>query len=88
MTDPMPTRPGDILILWTDTTFHIHAIGRVSTEGQQDFYRRSEVTYERDREIAVGLAKGLVAPGGRIFLQHIDTDDWYEISAAGSGKPS
>jgi hypothetical protein len=88
MTDPMPTRPGDVLILWTDTTFSIHAVGQVSTEGQQHFDCQSETTYERDRETAVGLARRLVAPGGRIFLQHLDTDDWYEISATSSGKPS
>jgi hypothetical protein len=49
-------------------------LGR-STSGQW------ESIYASDHAAAVAEAKALVAPGRKIFLQNIDTNDWSEISS-------
>lgn len=88
----IPTRIGDVLILRTDQSFTIHAVGQVTKEGQQDFdtYGQPEheqhqrghlnLKYEINRAAAVGDAKAMVVPGRRIFFGNIDTGDWTEIS--------
>lgn len=80
MGERIPTHRGDVLILWTTRSYSVHAIGRVSTDGQQDF-RNSETSlkYKVDYVAAVALAKALVLPGGRIFFRNIDTGAWNEI---------
>ena len=89
----IPTHLGDVLILLTDHSFSIHAVGQVTNDGQQDFdtiYREQrghdhqhehlDLKYERDRAAAVADAKAMVAPGQRIFFRNIDTGDWSQLS--------
>ena len=80
MVERIPTRLGDVLILWTHHSFTIHAVGLVTTEGQQDFDTHVNLKYERDRDAAVADAKALGVPGHRIFFRNLDTGDWSEIS--------
>jgi hypothetical protein len=78
---PIPTQPGDVLILLTkDRSFSVYAVGPVSKDGEQDFFTGMNVKYERDRSAAVDAAKAIVAPGRRIFFRNLDTGDWSEIS--------
>lgn len=76
----MPTHAGDVLILRTDQSFAIYAVGLVSGDGQQDVHGGVNVKYVSDRVAAVAKAKALVQPGRRIFLQNLDTGGWSEIS--------
>jgi hypothetical protein len=80
MVKRMPTQLGDVLVLSTDQSFRVHAVGRVSNDGQQDFRAPMNVTYVSDQPAAMAKAKALVLPGRRIFLQNIDTGHWSEIS--------
>ena len=82
MGERIPTHRGDVLILWTAQSYSVHAVGRVSMDGQQDF-RSSEASlkYKVDHAAAIAQAKALVLPGGRIFFRNIDTGDWNEIPA-------
>jgi hypothetical protein len=79
MSQRIPTKPGDILILQTTQSYTVYAIGRVSKDGQQDFQGATDVKYENDHTAAVAQAKALAVPDRRIFLQNIDTDEWSEI---------
>lgn len=81
MAKRIPTQRGDVLILGTDKTFKIHAVGPVSMDDQQDFQGQANVKHVTGRATAVAEAKGLVVPGRRIFFQDIDTGDWSEISS-------
>jgi hypothetical protein len=77
----VPTQRGDVLILWTDQSFIVYAVGQVANDGQQDFQMQMNVKYVTDRAAAVAAAKALVEPPGRrIFLRNLDTGDWSEIS--------
>ena len=76
MSESIPTKPGDILILQTTHSYTVYAIGRISKEGQQDFANATAVTYEKEHTAAVAQAKALAGEDGRIFLQNIDTDEW------------
>jgi hypothetical protein len=76
----IPTQVGDVLILRTDQSFAIYAVGRVAKDGQQDFHAQMNVKYVTDRATAVAEATALVVPGRRIFLWNIDTGDWSAIS--------
>jgi hypothetical protein len=80
MAQRLPTQVGDVLILQTDRSFKIHAVGRISKDGQQDLHGQENVEYVTGRAAAVAKAKALLAPGRRIFLQNIDTREWSEIS--------
>ena len=80
MAKRIPTHLGDVLILRTTQSYAVHAVGRVSKDGQQDFSGDANVNYDVDYAAAVAKAKALVAPGGRIFFRNIDTDDWKEIT--------
>jgi len=80
MVKRMPTHAGDVLILRTTQSYTIYAVGRVSKDGQQDFGSQTDITYAEGHAAAVAEAKALVAPGGRIFLQDIDTYEWSELS--------
>ncbi len=80
MADRIPTHRGDVLILRTTQSYSVHAVGRVSRNGQQDFGSEANVTYETDNAVAIAQAKALVLPGRRIFFRNIDSGDWYEIS--------
>jgi hypothetical protein len=80
MAEPIPTKRGDILILETkDTNFHIHAVGPVANDGEQDFFTGMNVKYLPDRALAVEAAKAMVSPGGRIFLRNLESGEWAEI---------
>jgi hypothetical protein len=80
MVKRIPTHVGDVLILRTTQSYVVHAVGRVSKDGQQDFSSDANVNYEIDYAAAVARAKTLVLPGGRMFFRNIDTDHWKEIS--------
>jgi hypothetical protein len=80
MVKRIPTHVGDVLILRTTQSYVVHAVGRVSKDGQQDFSSEANVNYEIDYAAAVAHAKALVSPGRRIFFRNIDTGDWHEIS--------
>jgi hypothetical protein len=77
---PIPTQVGDVLILRTDQSFTIHAVGQVLRDGQQDFHAQMNVKYVSDRAAAEAEAKALVVPGRRILLRNLDTGDWSEMS--------
>ena len=79
--NPIPTKRGDALVLYTKTTFVIHAIGRVRENGQQDFTGQHDVTHIAAREAALTKAKSLAQTGGRVFLRDIDNDQWLELAA-------
>jgi hypothetical protein len=79
MGKPIATRVGDVLILLTEKSFTVYAVGQVSKDGQQDFHEGS-VKHETDRAAAVAAAKALLAPGRRILLRNLDADDWSEIT--------
>ena len=81
MTTRIPTQLGDILILRTDHSFTLHAVGQVRKDGQQDFDTHVNLKYASDRATAVADAKALVVPGRRIFFRNLDTGDWSEISS-------
>jgi len=81
MAKGMPTQRGDVLILWTNQSFTIHAVGQVSQDGQQDFNGQENLKHESDYAAAVAAAQALLVPGRRIFFRNLDTDDWSEISA-------
>ena len=80
MAKPIPTQSGDVLIVRTTQSYTIHAVGRISKDGQQDLCDAANVTHETDYSDAVALAKALVSPGRRIFVRNLDTGDWSEIS--------
>ena len=80
MAKRIPTHPGDVLVLRTTQSYAVHAVGRVSKDGQQDFGSEAIVKYEIDYPAAVAQAKAFVVPGRRIFFRNIDTGDWNEIS--------
>ena len=46
MNSEIPTHVGDVLILLTDESFYVHAVGQVTNEGQQDFD-----TYDRGQQV-------------------------------------
>ena len=80
LTTRIPTHRGDVLILRTNQSFVLHAVARVTRDGQQDFFTHVNVRYASDRAAAEADAKALVAPGRRIFFRNLDTGDWSEIS--------
>lgn len=75
----LPTRIGDALILRTTQSYTVHAIGRVSHPGQQDFSLEADVRHESDDMNAVARATALLASGGRIYLVDIDSDAWSTV---------
>jgi hypothetical protein len=78
---PFPTQVGDVLILQTEIGLKIHAVGRVVTNGQQDFHRVEPApVYIADHAEAVALARTLVAPRRRIFLVRLDSGEWSELA--------
>lgn len=78
------TQVGDVLILQTNKSFTIYAVGLVTKEGQQDFCGQFNVTHVPDRAAAMVEAKALLVPGRRIVLCNMDTNDWSEISNRGT----
>jgi hypothetical protein len=78
----MDTLPGDVLILQTEKGLRIHAIGRVTRKGQEDFHRaHPPPVYVVDHDEAIGVARALVAPGQRIYLVKVDSDQWSEVGS-------
>jgi hypothetical protein len=75
------TQCGDVLILRTEQSFTIYAVGRVSHDGQEDFRAEINVEYVIDYAAAVAEAKRRVVVGRRILFRNIDTGDWSEISS-------
>jgi hypothetical protein len=80
MTERTPTQRGDVLILRTDHSFTLHAVGQVTRDGQEDFATHVNVRYATDHATAVTEAKALAGPGQRIFFRHLDSGDWSVIS--------
>ena len=76
---PIPTKPGDVLILRTKVSFTIYAVGSVTLDGQDDFHRDNKIHHVRSHSAAVMTAKALLTPTGRMYLLDIDTDEWSEI---------
>ena len=76
MAERIPTQVGDVLILRTEQTFSIHAVGRVSRDGQQEFRDQTDVKYVGDRAAALAEARNLLVPGRRIFLLDMDSGEW------------
>jgi hypothetical protein len=74
------TKLGDVLILHTETGVRIHAVGRVTRNGQEDFHAEPPPLYIVNREEAVAVAQTLVRPGGKIFLINLDKGDWSELA--------
>ena len=74
------TQCGDVLILRTEQSFTIYAVGRVANDGQEDFRGEMNVEYVIDYAAAVAEARRLVVSGRRILFRNIDTGDWSEIS--------
>jgi hypothetical protein len=86
MTKRIPTRLGDVLILHTSKGFTVHAVGQVTSDGQQDFHHQTKAKYIDDRREAETFAKALTEPGGRVFFRNIDTDEWSEIVTTNTGR--
>jgi hypothetical protein len=81
MAAPLPTQIGDVLMLRTDNrTLSIHAVGRVSKDGQRDLDGQTNVTCVRNRAVAIAEATVLLVPGRRIFFWNIDTGEWSGLS--------
>jgi hypothetical protein len=72
----VPTRPGDVLILQTGQSYAIHAVGLVTSEGQQDFHSSDSVRYETEAARAIAHAQALVIPGRQVFCLNMDTGKW------------
>jgi hypothetical protein len=80
MHKPIPTEVGDVLILRTEQSYTVHAVGQISRSGQQDFEHQSNVQYLIGRAEALAAAEALLTPGHRAFFLNIDTGVWSEIS--------
>ncbi len=80
MAEHVPTQVGDVLILRTERTFSVHAVGRVSKDGQQEFRGQADVKYVGDLAAALAEATDLLVPGRRIFLLDMDSGKLSEIS--------
>ena len=74
------TQVGDVLILQTNKSFTIYAVGPVTKAGQQDFCSQMNVTHAPDRAAALVDAKAFLAPGRRIVLCDMDTNEWSETA--------
>jgi hypothetical protein len=57
MAEHVPTQVGDVLILRTERTFSVHAVGRVSKDGQQEFRGQADVKYVGDLAAALAEAR-------------------------------
>ena len=75
----MPTQPGDVLILRTVRSFHIHVVGPVVKAGQQDFCGQINTRQTPELTEAIAMASRVLS-GGRVFLRNIDTNDWSIVS--------
>jgi hypothetical protein len=76
----IPTKIGDVLILRTEKTFSVHAVGVVTENRQQGFRDQAEhVKHVSSRAEALTEARSLLAPGRRIFLLDIDSGEWSEV---------
>jgi hypothetical protein len=73
---PVPTRPGDVLILQTGQSYAVHVVGLVTSEGQQDFHDSDSVRYETEAARATAHAQALASPGRKIFCLNMDTGKW------------
>jgi hypothetical protein len=76
----IPSQVGDVLILKTERGVKIHAVGRVTTAGQQDFHRSDPPpTYIVDQSEAIAAARTLVTPGRQMFLVLFESGTWSDI---------
>jgi hypothetical protein len=87
LTEPVPTRFGDVLILLTDQSIAVHAVGQVMKDGQQHFHAQANAINETDAAVAIALAKKPCRAWGRMFIRNLDAvdiglegGDWLEIS--------
>ncbi len=71
---------GDVLILF-EAGSKLYGVGRVTAEGPQAFLEARPAIYVSDRDTAAALARAIVTPGRRIFVQGTDSGDpqWSEI---------
>jgi hypothetical protein len=69
----MPTRAGDVLILYKDGS-PIHVLGLISDDAQQTV--NDDQIHEFGRTVAIATARTLVRRGHRIYLKNIDTGWW------------
>jgi hypothetical protein len=78
---PIPTPPGDVLVLQTERGVKIQAVGRVTRRGQEHFRAVLPPRYIKIYAEAFAVARTLVAPGRLIYLVKIDRIDWAEIAS-------
>jgi hypothetical protein len=83
----IPTHSGDVLIFRTKKTFTIHAVVEVLWDGQQEVQTGQEPAHEADYAAAVAIAKRLLRPRRRIFLQDIDRNTWLEVPVVAEPEP-
>jgi hypothetical protein len=71
---------GDVLVLSTDRVSGLYAVGLVTTDGQQAFVESRQPTYANHRLTATAIAKGMLAPGRRIFVLDFTDTEWTEVT--------
>src|SRR2546430_6997133 len=74
----MPTRLGDVLILYNNSV-PTHVVEAISEDGQQGLNANHQL--ERGRAPAIAAAKGLVMAGCRIYIKNTDTEEWDQFQA-------
>jgi hypothetical protein len=72
---------GDVLILWTNETYTIYAVGRIRRTGQCDFHGQDNVKHLTSWTTAIEAARVLARARSRIHIVNIDTGRWSEIGA-------
>jgi hypothetical protein len=80
VTQKSPTKTGDALVLRTQRSYTIFAVGAVSNGGQEDFHRQKKVRHVTTRIAAIALARTLVTAGGRIHMLDIDSGEWSQLA--------
>ena len=76
MTGPIPTRAGDVLIVWkTGTT--VHTVGVVSEDGAQELTAVHESFSSRDE--AIREARKLAMASHRIYRKETGSGDWSPV---------
>ena len=71
----IPTQLGDVLILETERSLKIHAVGPVTRDGQQDFHHTEPPIYIVDHDEALAVAEAIAGPGRRVFWLKVDNGE-------------
>jgi hypothetical protein len=80
VTGPVPTKFGDVLILYSPKTGMTHAVGLVVEDGQQDL-SHGNLEYIAGRAAADLKAKSLGGHrGARVFLVNTENSHWTEVA--------